>query len=165
LSLKSAGAQAAKEGPLRAMIAAVTRDGVIGVDGKIPWHYSADLIRFKRLTKGKTVIMGRRTFESLGMRPLPGREGVETFVSLEDALLACADEEVWFVGGREIYREAMAYADLIDLTYVPDVVDDPGAVRFPAIDPDTWEAGPRIRHEADERLERQVFRRRDDSGG
>ena len=105
------------------MIAAVSPSGAIGVDGAIPWHYSADMRRFKRLTAGKTVIMGRRTFESLGQKPLPNRrnivitrrkyEGVETFVSLEDALLSCADEEVWFIGGAEIYREAMAYAAIV----------------------------------------------------
>jgi dihydrofolate reductase len=144
---------------------------VIGLDGSIPWHYSADMRRFKRITAGKTVIMGRRTFESMGGKPLPDRrnivitrrayEGVETFVSIEDALLACADDEVWFIGGAEIYREAMAYADLIDLTYVPDQINAPDAVYFPPIDPVSWEAGPRVRDERDGRLEHQEFRRRE----
>jgi dihydrofolate reductase len=154
------------------MIAAVSPDGVIGLDGGIPWHYSADQMRFKRLTLGATVIMGRSTWDSLGGRPLPGRRNlvvtsrpitsahVDTFPSVEAALAACADQDAWFIGGAGIYAAAMAHADRIDLTYVPDRVTDPGAVHFPPIDPAEWEAGPRIRFDDDPRLERQLFLRR-----
>jgi dihydrofolate reductase len=160
---------------LRAMIAAVSPEGVIGAGGRIPWHYSADLKRFKRVTRGKTVIMGRRTYESLGGRPLPDRRnivitrrrypGVETYPTLEDALLECAEDDVWFIGGAEIYRAAMPYADLIDLTYVPDHVSAPDLVYFPEINLGQWRAGPRLQHEDDARLQRQEFRRRAGGSG
>lgn len=172
---------------VRAMIAAVSPEGAIGLDGRIPWHYSTDLKRFKRLTAGATVIMGRRTWESMGSQPLPGRRNIvitsrdlpavpqrsaappngaassprpETFPSIEAALATCADEDVWFIGGAGIYAAAMAFADRIELTYVPDLVADSAAVRFPPIDPAEWTAGPRVAFRDDSRLERQTFSRR-----
>lgn len=155
-----------------AIIAAVSPEGVIGVDGAIPWHYSADMKRFKRLTVGATVIMGRRTWESLPVRPLKERrnivitrrtlDGVECFGDIPSAL-ASTTGDVWFIGGARIYEEAMAHADLIDLTHVPDHIDAEGAVRFPEIDERIWKPGPRERALDDERLERQVYRRRKES--
>jgi dihydrofolate reductase len=154
------------------MIAAVTADGVIGLGGGIPWHYPADLRRFKRLTSGATVIMGRLTWESLGGKPLAGRrnivvtsqtdapEGVETFRTLTEAVAACAGQDIWLIGGARIYAEAMAFADRIELTHVPDRVADPAAVRFPPIDPEQWLAGPRVPFADDERLSHQTFVRR-----
>jgi len=156
--------------PLRAIIAAVSQDGAIGLRGSIPWHYSADMRRFKRLTTGATVIMGRLTFESMGSRPLPGRRnivitrrrlpGVETYPSIEAALEACADDDVWFIGGRRIYEAAMAHADVIDLTIVPERVADPEAVRFPEVDEAVWQADDPEALAAAPRLQRRRYRRR-----
>jgi len=122
----------------------VARNGVIGRDGRLPWHIPEDLKRFRALTMGHHIIMGRRTWESIG-RPLPGRTsvvvtrdrdysapGVKVAHSLAEALAACAgDEEVFVIGGAEIYREALPRADRIYLTEV--LADYPGDVRFPAL--------------------------------
>ena len=142
---------AASGAPLRGMIAAVTRDGVIGLHGKVPWHYPADLRRFRELTWGTTVIMGRKTWESLAV-PLRGRRnlvitrggviGAEVFRSLDQAVAAAGEAPVWFVGGARIYEAAMSIATIIDLTIVPDLVTDPAAIRFPGIDPARWSCGP-----------------------
>lgn len=153
----------------RGIIAAVSPEGVIGLQGKLPWHYPADAKRFKRLTMGAAIVMGRLTWESLPTKPLPGRrnlvvtrrdlEGVECFPSVAAALQSC-DGDVWFVGGARVYEEAMAYADVIDLTYVPDHVAGPGAVYFPEIDETLWEAGPLETDPEDPRLKRRTYRRR-----
>ncbi|MGH9322892.1 MAG: dihydrofolate reductase [Vicinamibacteria bacterium] len=153
----------------RGILAAVSPEGVIGLDGRIPWHYSADLKRFKKLTLGTTVIMGRLTWDSLAKKPLVGRrnvvitrsklDGVESFPSLEAALATC-EGDVWFIGGAGIFEESMEHADLIDLTYVPDRIEATGAVRFPPIDPNEWEAGPLGTHPDDSRLKHRVYRRR-----
>jgi dihydrofolate reductase len=155
--------------PLRAIMVAVSPDGVIGVGGKIPWHYSGDLKRLKRVTMGSTVIMGRLTWESAGSRPLPGRRNVvitkaalanvECFADIPSAL-GTVDGPVWFLGGSRIYAEAMQYCDLIDVTYVPDHVPPAGAVLFPPIDPDTWDAGPLVDHEDEPSLCRRVYTRK-----
>ncbi len=128
--------------------------------------------RFKRLTTGATVIMGRSTWESLPVKPLKDRrnivitrrdiEGVDCFHDIS-AALATTEGDVWFIGGARIYEEAMRHAELIDLTHVPDKIDTEGAVRFPDIDDAVWEPGPRERASDDDRLERQVFRRRKES--
>jgi len=154
------------------IIVAVSPEGVIGVDGGIPWHYSSDMKRFKRITTGTTVIMGRHTWESLPKKPLKDRrnivitsrdlEGVDCYLDIASAL-ASTTGDVWFIGGARIYEEAMGHADLIDLTYVPDHVDTKGAVRFPEIDETVWDPRPRERAEDDARLERQIYRRRKDS--
>lgn len=151
------------------MIVAVSANGVIGVDNRLPWHYPADLARFKRLTTGATVVMGRLTYESMG-RPLPRRRnlvvtrstipGVECFPDLAGALAAAGDGPVWLIGGAGIFAEGMAHADFIDVTWVPDRVGAPEAVRMPAIDPARFEAGPREPLPEDPRLEHQVFTRR-----
>jgi len=152
------------------MIAAVDPNGVIGVDNRIPWHYSADLKRFKRLTVGHTVVMGRNTYASIG-KPLPRRANIVVtrrdfpdvlcVRSLEEALASAdADREVWLIGGRGIYEAGLEVADLIDLTLVPDVVTAEDAVRFPDIDPARFEAGPIEPLPDDPRLGHQVWRRR-----
>jgi len=153
------------------MLFAVSPEGVIGVDGRIPWHYAGDLRRFKRLTMGKTLVMGRKTFESIG-HPLPGRrnivvtsrplnvEGIECVPTLEDAVERAGTEiDVWFIGGARIYEGAMKYVDVVDVTYVPDHVDAPDAVRAPRID-GTWEGGRILQHEDEPTLKRRVFKRR-----
>jgi dihydrofolate reductase len=153
----------------RGIMVAMSPEGVIGVGGKIPWHYRGDLRRVKRLTLGTTLIMGRLTWESLGGRPLPGRRnlvvtsgaiaGVECFRDLASAL-AASEGKVWFFGGARIYSEAMPLADFIDVVYVPDHIADPNAVHFPPIDPTMWEAGPLVEHEDEPALQRRVYTRR-----
>lgn len=150
------------------MIAAVDPNWVIGVDNRIPWHYPADLKRFKRLTTGQTVIMGRNTWTSIG-KPLTGRknivvtrrdlENVTCARSLEGAL-ELAEGEAWLIGGRAIYEAGMAWADAIDLTWVPDVVQAEAPVTFPPIDGERFEPGPREPLAEDPRLQHQVYRRR-----
>ncbi len=132
----------------RAAIVAMTRDRVIGVDGTIPWHHSADLKHFKTSTYGDAIIMGRITWLSLGGKPLPGRrnlvithhslDSVETFATITQALETCDDQNLWFIGGAGIYAEGLHYCDTIDVTLVPDQIDNTNAVRFPEIDPNVW---------------------------
>jgi dihydrofolate reductase len=153
------------------MIYAVSPEGVIGKDGRIPWRYPADLKRFKRLTSGATIVMGRATFESIG-RPLPDRRnivvtsrpltapGISPAASIDDALALAGDNDVWFIGGARIYADAMEHARIIDVTYVPDHVDPAGAVLAPSIDERVFEAGPLLAHEDDARLTRRVYTRR-----
>jgi dihydrofolate reductase len=153
----------------RAIMAAVSPEGAIGIGGTIPWHYRGDMRRVKRLTMGTTLIMGRVTWESLGGRPLPGRRnlvvtrtdlpGVECFRDIPSAL-EVAEGAVWFFGGARIYRDAMPLADVIDLVYVPDHVTDPMAVMFPPIDPLEWDAGPLLPHEDEPTLQRRVYTRK-----
>lgn len=153
----------------RGIIAAVSPEGVIGLDGTIPWQYRSDMKRFKHLTEGTTVVMGRLTWESLPRRPLANRrnivitsrslEGAECFPSIPEALASC-EGDVWFIGGARVYEEAMAHADVIDLTYVPDRVKAEGAVYFPKIDESLWEAGPVVADEENPLLKRQRFTRR-----
>ena len=111
------------------LVLAMARNGVIGKGGAIPWRIADDLKRFKHLTLGKPVIMGRKTWDSLPKKPLPGRdnivvtrqhgwvaEGANTAPSLDQALAGNGDVSV--IGGGEIYREALARADRIELTEV-----------------------------------------------
>ena len=153
---------------MKGILVAVSPEGIIGKDNSIPWHYSADLKRFKRLTLGKTVIMGRRTWESLPVKPLPDRrnvvitrtslDNVECFSSIDDALATC-EGDVWFIGGAGIYQEALEKADIIDMTLVPDNVSGEGCVRFPTIG-DEWDAGPIEVMETDGNLKHQTYTRR-----
>ncbi|NTF32404.1 dihydrofolate reductase [Rhizobium skierniewicense] len=135
------------------LIAAVAENGVIGRDLDMPWKLSSDLKRFKALTMGKPMIMGRKTFLSVGERALPGRphiiisrnpdyrpEGVDVVSSLEDALSLARDkaqalavDEIFVAGGGEIYRQAMPYADQLSVTHVEVSLD--GDTFFPTIDP------------------------------
>ena len=111
-----------------ALIAAIGRNRAIGKDGTMPWHISADLKRFKRITRGHTVLMGRKTWDSLG-KPLVDRRnvvitrrsipGVETYASVDQALYALKGEEVVFViGGGEVYAQLLPKADMLYLTVV-----------------------------------------------
>ena len=123
------------------MIAAMANNRVIGLDNKMPWHLPADLQHFKKVTTGKPVIMGRKTFESIG-RPLPGRrniiitrnseysaEGIETVTTPEDALnLVCDVEEVMIIGGN-IYEQFLPKADRLYLTFID--LDVNGDTQFP----------------------------------
>jgi dihydrofolate reductase len=131
------------------LIAAVAENRVIGAGNRLPWRLSADLKRFKALTMGHTLIMGRKTFDSIG-RPLPGRttivvtrdrgwtrEGVVAAHSLDEAL-SRASGEIFVAGGGEIYAQAMARADRLYLTQVKARFD--GDAFFPPIDPAIWHA-------------------------
>ena len=153
---------------MRGILVAVSPEGIIGKDNSIPWHYSTDLKRFKHLTLGKTVIMGRNTWESLPVKPLPDRrnivitrsliEGVECFPSIDDALGTC-NGDVWFIGGAGIYQEALGKADIIDTTLVPDNISGEGCIEFPKMG-NEWEAGPVKSLEKDENLKHQIYTRR-----
>lgn len=130
------------------MIVAVGRNGVIGDGRTMPWHLSEDLKFFKRTTMGHPMVMGRRTFDSMGA--LPGRRsivvtrqpdwaapGVEVAHSLPEALgLVAGDEQAFVVGGGEIYRQAMPYAVRLLVTEVDQSPE--GSVTFPAVDPRDW---------------------------
>lgn len=121
------------------VIAATTPDGVIGVDGRLPWRNAADMRRFRELTAGRDVLMGRRTAESLP-KPLAdrrnmvlsrsgyAREGFEVFGSFAEALEALEDEVVWVIGGAEVYRKALTHPDLagVDLTILSPGMSDAG---------------------------------------
>jgi dihydrofolate reductase len=139
------------------MIAAVGRNGVIGDGSSMPWHISEDLKFFKRTTMGHPLIMGRRTFDSVGV--LPGRRSivltrqedwrhpdVETAHSLAEALsLAGPADEVFVVGGGEVYREAMPYAARLVITEVDQSPE--GSVTFPDVDPTEWQETEREPHD------------------
>lgn len=145
--------------PRIALVVAVSRNGVIGRNGGLPWHVSSDLKRFKAITMGKPVIMGRRTWESLPRRPLAGRVNIvvtrqETYdapgalvaASLKDALAQAGGEEICIIGGGALFREALPMADRLYLTEID--LDVPGDTFFPAIDAAAWievsrEAHPR----------------------
>ena len=146
--------------PRLALIAAIAANGVIGSDNALPWRLPEDLKRFKALTLGHPVIMGRKTYESIG-RPLPGRrnivvtrnadwrtEGCETAASLEAALAACGGaEEVFVIGGAQLYAAALPLARRLYLTEIR--ADFPGDARFPAFDRDAWRETSRERHRQD----------------
>lgn len=131
------------------MIAAVARNGVIGRNNTLPWHLPEDLKRFRALTMGHHIIMGRKTYESLG-RLLPGRttvivsrnpayrvEGAIVVESLPKAIAACGqDPEIFVIGGAQLYREALPRADRLYLTQID--ADFDGDAHFPAIDPRQW---------------------------
>lgn len=129
--------------PIIALVVAVARNGVIGRDNGLAWRLSSDLKRFKALTMGTTLLMGRRTWDSIG-RPLPGRrtlvltrdpsfrvEGAET-VHDWDSAVAASGERLMVVGGAEIYALSLPRADAIHLTEVE--AEPEGDVRFPAFD-------------------------------
>lgn len=131
-----------------AIIVAVAENGVIGGDNRLLWHISEDLKHFKAVTTGHPVVMGRKTFESLG-RPLPNRrnvvvtrqelriEGAEVVHSLEEALaLFRPDEKVFVIGGAQIYAQALPLCDEFHLTRVFRAYE--GDTRFPEWNPSEW---------------------------
>ncbi|GJD43302.1 Dihydrofolate reductase type 3 [Methylobacterium cerastii] len=126
------------------LVVALAENGVIGRDNGLAWHLRGDLKRFKAVTMGKPMLMGRKTYASIG-RPLPGRrtlvltrdrgfmvEGVETVHDWAQALAAASAEELMVVGGAEIYRLALPHADALRLTEV--AASPEGDVRFPDFD-------------------------------
>ena len=144
------------------IIVAMAENGVIGRDMDLPWHISADLKRFKALTMGHHIVMGRKTFESIG-RLLPGRttvivtrqpdyqvDGAVIVNSLEAAQAAATDDsELFIIGGGQIYEIALPLADRLHVTRVHTEVD--GDTSFPAVDWDQWELVSAERHGADEK--------------
>ena len=147
------------------LIVAMAKNRVIGSKNKMPWHLPADFAYFKKMTTGHPVIMGRKTFESIG-RPLPGRrnivisrntamraDGVDVMASLEQAfddcqrLRKCA--EAYVIGGATIYMEAMPRADRILITEVD--ASPEGDIFFPVLDAKQWKEVSRVHHAADEK--------------
>lgn len=144
------------------LIVAVADNGVIGRDNGLPWHLPEDLKRFKRLTLGKPIVMGRRTFESIG-KPLPGRtnivvtrdphyrrEGIVVVHDVEAAQRAAGDApEIMVIGGAELFRSLLPRAGRIHLTRVHGDVE--GDVMWPALDDREWQVVEREEFAADER--------------
>lgn len=133
------------------IIVAVSEDLGIGNNNELLWHLPEDLKRFKKLTYGKTVLMGKKTWESLPKRPLPGRKNIVltdvpgecidcsvTAYSIEDALSKCEKgEEIFVMGGGSIYRQFMNIADRLYITHIHRKAS--ADVYFPEIDPKVWE--------------------------
>ncbi len=146
----------------QSLIVARSENGVIGRGGRLPWHLSADLRRFKQLTMGHTIVMGRKTFESIG-RPLPGRTsivvtrqpdyrppGVLVAASLDEAQrLAAGDTELFYIGGGEIYRQVLPQVERIYLTRVDAEVE--GDTVFPELPANRWRVIEQTKHPADEK--------------
>ena len=152
------------------LVAAVAENGVIGRDNGLPWRLSTDMKRFKAITMGRPIVVGRKTWESFPRRPLPGRlnivvsrdpdyraEGAETVTSLGEALelaetrsrgVAGADRIV-IGGGGEIYRQAIGRADRLHITHVS--AEPEGDTRFPDIDPAQWEVVSSEEHPSGEK--------------
>ena len=133
------------------IIVDVSEDLGIGKDNELLWHISEDLKRFKRLTTGNAVIMGKKTWESLPRKPLPGRKNIVltdnskevienaiTAYSLHDAIDKCSsEEEIFIIGGGSIYRQYMPLADRLFITHVHRKTE--ADIYFPEIDPAVWE--------------------------
>ena len=148
--------------PRVSIIVATDERGAIGHEGQLPWRLPEDLKRFKAITMGKPIVMGRRTWDSIG-RPLPGRrsivvsrqaglaiEGAEVVGSLEQALQAASDApEACVIGGADLYRLALPMAEVVHLTRVHATVE--ADTFLPALDPSDWEEVSSERHPADER--------------
>ncbi|WP_441003074.1 type 3 dihydrofolate reductase [Pseudocolwellia agarivorans] len=131
------------------MVVATANNRVIGKDNDMPWHLPADLAYFKKTTLGKPVIMGRKTYESIG-RPLPGRqnivisrdinykaEGVETVTSVDAALALVSEvEEVMVIGGGAIYQHCLPAADRLYITHIEAEIE--GDTQFPFYDTNIW---------------------------
>jgi len=143
------------------LIAAVAKNGVIGRDNALPWRLKADMHHFKQTTMGHPLLMGRKTWQSLG-RPLPGRrnlvvtrnaafqaDGAEVFSSIESALAAVATaEQVFVIGGGELYRRMLPMADRLVLTQIQADID--GDTCFPPFEPAQFHETARESHPADE---------------
>ena len=158
------------------IIVAVSTNNVIGAHGKLPWRLSDDLKRFKRLTMGKAIVMGRLTWESIG-RPLPGRrnivltrqtafmpEGCDVVASAAEALAAAADsEEIMIIGGSQVYELFFPQASRLYVTRVHAEIE--GDVFFPEIDEGAWRLIDSEAHEANDSnqyaFDLKIYERRD----
>jgi dihydrofolate reductase len=152
------------------LIVAVAENGVIGRDNALPWHISEDLRYFKQVTSGKTVIMGRKTYQSIG-RPLPNRtnivvtrdpafvaEGVLIAHSLKEALAGAGDGEAVVIGGSSLFEEALTLADRFYLTEIHRAYE--GDVHFPAWDRSAWQETARNRLAGDPDISFVTYERR-----
>lgn len=140
------------------IIAAVAEDNGLGKDNELLWRIPEDLTRFKKLTWGQCIIMGKRTWESLPRKPLPGRKNVVltdipgecidcsvTAYSINDALEKCDQgEEIFIIGGGSVYRQFMNIADRLYITHVHRIA--PADTWFPEIDPDSWDVIDKEEH-------------------
>lgn len=130
-------------------IVAMDESNAIGVNNQLPWHLPADLAYFKKVTMGHPIIMGRKTYESIG-RPLPGREnivitknmsfhpeGITVVHSIEEAVDKIKDAEAFIIGGATIFEQSYAYADRLYVTHIHEKF--PGDTFFPAIDSSKWQ--------------------------
>ena len=149
--------------PRISIVVAVARNGAIGYQNKLLYRLKADMKRFKALTTGHTVLMGRRTFESLPKGALPNRrnivltrsrrkfEGTEVYPSLQEALTHCADDEhVFIIGGAQIYQAALPLAHTLHLTEIHAHFADADTF-FPPLERGEWVEVERECHPADER--------------
>ncbi len=142
------------------LIAGISQNNCIGLNGQLPWHIPEDLKHFREVTAGKIVLMGRKTWESLPekFRPLPNRiniiitrqadypapTGVEIFATIDEAVATHPDEEIMVIGGAEIYKQTIDRADRLYITHVNQTVD--GDAFFPAIDLNIWQETQREDH-------------------
>ena len=146
------------------IIVAIAQNGTIGDKNALLWHIKEDMRFFRTTTSGHPVIMGRKTFESLGSKPLPKRtnivitradrefEGALTAHSLEEAIrMAGEDEEIFIMGGAQIYREALSVVDRMYITHVE--CDYEGDTSFPEVDYSQWKLVDVVRHERGEEYE------------
>lgn len=145
-------------------IAAITENNVLGKDNRLLWHLPDDFKRFRQLTTGHHIVMGRKTLESMG-RPLPSRTnviitrqkdyapaGCVVVNTIDDALSACPpDEEVFIIGGGEIFRELMEKADKLEITRVHTTIE--GDAFFPDVDPAQWKLEAAVYHPKDDKHE------------
>lgn len=145
------------------LIVAIANNGVIGIDNTLPWHLPEDLKRFKALTMGHHIIMGRKTYDSLG-RLLPGRttvivtrnadyevEGALIAHSLEQAIALCGnDDEVFLIGGAELYRAGLGISNKLYITEID--LDVAGDAHFPQIDDAQWQETAREAHVSEKGL-------------
>ena len=146
------------------IIAAFTRNRVIGKDGTMPWHLPAELAHFKRITMGKPIVMGRKTFDSIG-RPLPGRrnivitrdaecqlQGVVVVHTIEEAFAAAnGAEEIMIIGGGHLYRQLLKYVTRLYLTLIE--ADIEGDTFFPELVKSEWNLKEKVYRPADEKNE------------
>jgi len=145
------------------IISAVAKNNAIGFKNKLIYWLPNDLKRFKQLTTGNTIIMGRKTFDSLPKGALPNRrnvvvsrnksltlEGAEVYHSLEEALSACENDNIFIIGGEQLYKASLPIADKLCLTEVDDIPSDADAF-FPEVDKDVWKVEAREDHETDEK--------------
>jgi len=144
------------------IVVAISENNAIGKDNQLLWHLPADLKHFKNITTGHTIIMGRKTYDSIG-KPLPNRrniiitrqtglqlEGVEVVNSLEEALALCENEaEIFVIGGAEIYRHAISICHRIYLTRVHQEFE--ADAFFPELDNETWKEVEKVDHLPDEK--------------
>jgi len=152
--------------PTVSLIAAMAENRVIGKDRRLPWHLPDEMKHFVRLTTGHTVVMGRKTFESIGSKPLPNRRNIilthnldyscpapgsiETAASVLDAIARVApNDEVFICGGEQAYQEALPLADRLYLTIVHAKFD--GDAYFPDYNRSDWHLTDQTRHEPDDR--------------